>query len=139
MKRGISSILLAVALGIGSPVVGATAAHADDTGTMPAGCTISPVTPSLSGSSVKYAGSGKCSATINSFNIRLVHDYDNLPDVRVKTKSQSYTAAPNFSLSDTTCDGGGSTKYYTEAGYYRSANYGGDVIRSSAKKTLTHC
>ncbi|WP_243233048.1 hypothetical protein [Microbacterium sp. CIAB417] len=89
---------------------------------------------------VKYSGSGYCNAPyINSFVIRLVHNFNGLPDVRVKTKSQSPAAAPNYSLSDTTCDNGNTTEYYTETGYYRHGEAGGDVIRSSSMRTLTHC
>lgn len=133
------AILLTAFLVLGGGLVGSQAAVAQDVGTPPTGCSINPSTPWVSGSYVNFGGTGYCSSpTINSFAARLVHNYDNLPDVRVMTV-RGWAQSPNWSAWGSTCDNGGTTRYYTEAGYYRDAGYGGDVIQTSATRTLTHC
>lgn len=139
MNRKLIATIIAAITCLGGGLVGANAAQAADYGTMPSGCSISPQAPSLSGSRVAWGGSGYCDRSgINSFVAILIHNYDNLPDVRVAT-AQSFTTRPNWRASGTTCDNGGTTQYYTEAGYWRSVSNGGDVIRTSSQRTLTHC
>lgn len=133
------AVLLTALLVLGGGLMGSQAAVAQDQGTVPAGCTLSSAAPWVSGSYVNFGGSGYCNRNdINSFAARLVHNYDNLPDVRVKTV-QSWGQQPNWSAWGATCDNGGTTQYYTEAGYYRSGAAGGDIILTSAMRTLTHC
>ncbi|MFF2632398.1 hypothetical protein ACFVR6_05920 [Microbacterium sp. NPDC058021] len=140
MKRKLQASVLAFIILFGGGMLSAQAAHAEDVGTMPSGCSISSGTPYASGAYVKWTGSGYCNATnINNFVARLVHNYDGLPDVRVATVYSSPANRPNYSATGTTCDGGGTTQYYNESGYYRSAANGGDVIRTSSQVTLTHC
>lgn len=121
---------------IATATAGTQTALADNYGTLPPGCSVSPVAPRLSGAKIRYAASGYCNKNIKLFVVRLVHNYDVLPDALVRELVQSPAARPNYSLSGTTCDNGGTTQYYTEAGYYIST---GDAMRTSATRTLTHC
>ena len=68
-------------------------------------------------------------------NLRLVHNYDGLPDVRV-WESSTY-AGPNWYKSGHTCDNGGTTEYYTELAYYLHSLP--DVQRVSPTVELSHC
>lgn len=131
---------MATALLIGGGVLTAPAAHAENHGTMPKGCSISPITPKLDAKKrVAYSGSGYCKAIpINNFVAILVHNYDGLPDARVKISYSSLKERPDYYANGATCDNGGTTQYFTEAGYWRSQPYT-DVIRTSSQKTLTHC
>ena len=133
-KRFFATALVAVALTIGG---GATMANAAG-GSMPSGCSLSPVAPSSNSAYIKYSGTGSCTnPRVTRFVVRLVHNYDNLPDVRV-TWTDDYTS-PWTGGQSTVCDGGGTTQYYTQAVFYQDAAYGGDVWSDSANKTLTHC
>ena len=84
MNRKLRATLMATALLIGGGVLTAPAAHAENHGTMPKGCSISPITPKLDAKKrVAYSGSGYCKAIpINNFVAILVHNYDGLPDAR---------------------------------------------------------
>ena len=125
--------LIAMGLVAGS-LLAAAPAYADNYGTMPSGCSLSPSAPHVSGSRVYWSGTGYCSLAYQ-MDSRLVHNYDGLPDVRVAVAS-SYSS-PSFSAGSNTCDGGGTTQYYTEnAFYYRTRD---DTARVSGTVTLTHC
>jgi len=134
----ISSALATAGLIAGSILCGATPAQADNIGTIPAGCSITPVDPGtlvVSGQTrVTYGGNAGCNQAIIIF-VRLVHNYDGLPDVRVKEHSSATTA---WSYYGNTCDNGPTTtEYYSEVGWNTASI--GDVQRTSATKTLTHC
>jgi hypothetical protein len=83
---------------------------------------------------IQFGGYGTCSSAYE-MDVRLVHNYQSTPDL-VDSEFPTYNA-PNFSGFATTCDGGGTTQYYTELAFY--FNGSGDVQRVSATKTLTHC
>jgi hypothetical protein len=133
-KKFFATALVAVALTIGG---GATMANAAG-GSMPRGCSLSPVAPTTSGAYLKYSATGSCTnARVESMVTRLVHNYDNLPDVRVTWTTDYYN--PHSGGESNICDGGGTSEYYTQAVFYQAAAYGGDVWSDSSNKTLTHC
>lgn len=128
-RLGLLSVgLLLASLAVSTPAV------ADNSGTLPAGCSISPSTPSLSGSRVVFGGSARCGGA-SSADFRLVHNYNGLPDSRVTNVNQRNNGTGNFSYAGTTCDGGGTTQYYSEIRLYVS----GSPQRVSNTVTLNHC
>lgn len=133
LGKRLPSALIAFGLVAGSLAV-AIPAYADDYGTMPSGCSMSPVAPTVVSSHVHYSGTGYCSIAYE-MDTRLIHNYDGLPDVEV-ADVQSFSI-PSFSGSGSVCDGGGTTQYYTELAFYYNSR--GDTQRVSSTKTLTHC
>lgn len=125
-------------LGVGLALVSlavAPPAMADNSGTLPSGCSISPSTPSLStGNRVAFGGSVKCNAA-SSADFRLVHNYNGLPDSRVRNVNIRSNGTGNFSYHGVTCDNGGTTQDYSEVRLYVS----GSPQRVSKTVTLTQC
>lgn len=138
MERAtLKSVAIGVGLVLGSALVIAGPALADDVGTMPSGCWIIPSNPSLTSASphkVIYGGGASCPGhTVSSIDWRLVHDYGALPDVRVAFTNVKVNAG---TLYGQVCDGGGTTKYYSEIGLNGLPT---TVQRVSSSVTLTHC
>jgi hypothetical protein len=121
---------------VGGALVVASPAYADNIGTMPSGCGISPSTPSILVAMgyryVTFGGSAHC-AGATSIAFRLVHDYSGLPDVRVAEVTLPYS---DTSYSGHTCDNGGTTKYYSEIAFNGLST---TVQRVSSSVTLSHC
>ncbi|HEU5222642.1 MAG TPA: hypothetical protein VFU07_03060 [Candidatus Lumbricidophila sp.] len=130
------TVLASALLLVGSQlIVGAAPANAAGA-PMPSGCSLAPSTPAMSGAYVWFGASGYCPAGngVSRMMVELIHNYDVFPDAWAWDTWDWY--GPGYSASATTCDGGGTTQYYTRASFYRSA---GDVWQDSAMKTLTHC
>lgn len=69
---------------------------------------------------------------------RVYHYYaPPFPDPIVMNK-MTYLDRPNFSTSGATCDGGGSTTYYTKV-FMVYGNQSPDTTKKSAKRTFNHC
>ncbi|TPG05169.1 hypothetical protein [Curtobacterium flaccumfaciens] len=64
-----------------------------------------------------------------------MHNYDGLPDARVKNVNILKNGTGQFSYTGATCDGGGSTQYYSEVKLYVT----GSPQKASKTVTLTHC
>lgn len=130
IKHIVASVALSAGLLLG--IVGP--AHADNVGTMPSGCSITPTAPSIAtAKKVLFGGSEKCKGT-SSVDFRLVHNYNGLPDVRVKNVN---IIGANHTYHGTTCDNGTkTTQYYSEIALRGLSKA---VQRVSATKTLTHC
>lgn len=109
-------------------------AVADNSGTLPAGCSISPRTPSISSNRILFGGSALCRAA-TSADFRLVHNYNGLPDARVTNVNIPNQGNGDFRYTGTTCDNGGTTQYYSEIQLYVS----GSPQRVSNTVTLNHC
>lgn len=94
-----------------------------------------PVVPSKSGSKVHYSATASCSKA-NGLAGVLYHYYaPPIPDAKVWT-AKDYTG-PSFSVSNTLCDGGGTTTYYTQADVMVDS---GDSISNSANVVIhDHC
>lgn len=121
----------------------ASPAFADNSGTIPSGCSISPSNPTISTLTlstgakqrqIAFGGSATCSKA-SSAEFRLVHNYSGVPDARVKTVTQKKTGS-DFDYTGVTCDNGGTTAYYSEI----KLTVSGSPQRISDVKTLTnHC
>lgn len=138
MRRRIASVTLAVALIAGS--LGAAAPAYADQGTIPAGCTLRVVAPTTSSTKLRYTGYGYCDESKHSINRHvavLMHYWSAFPHVAVKTTSDWF--GDSYYSAGSTCDGGGTDHYYTKSAYYRYAQYGGDIVRNSSVRLLTHC
>lgn len=133
-RKLLTTGLAVIGLTLAAALTPATAALADNVGSMPSGCSATPRTPGLSSTKkVTYGGSTSCVYAQVSF-FRLVHNFDGLPDARVA--EQSYTGKDN-SYSGSTCDNGtATTPYYSEVGWSSSL---GTVQRVSKTISLTHC
>ncbi|WP_435740149.1 hypothetical protein [Clavibacter nebraskensis] len=128
-------ISLLAAFAVLASLAGASPALADSSGTLPSGCSISPSTPSNSGSSIVFGGSAYCRGA-SSADFRLVHNYGSTPDARVKNVPVSNVANGPMSYTGVTCDNGpASTEYYSEIRLYVS----GSPQRVSKTVTLSHC
>lgn len=125
-------------LGVGlvfASVAIAAPAMADNSGTLPSGCSISPTTPSLdSAKRIYFGGYAHCGAA-PSADFRLVHNYDNVPDYRVKNANVGNSGTGNFQYFTLTCDSGGAKQYYSEIKLYVS----GSPQRVSKTVTLSPC
>lgn len=138
MKRKLAS--LAIALGLAAGSIGAAAPAFANQGTLPSGCTLTAVAPTLSSSKLSYRGYGYCDESKHSINRHvgvLIHYWAAFPHVAVKTTSDWY--GDSYNSAGSTCDGGGTDHYYTKSAYYRYAQFGGDVVRNSSIRLLTHC
>jgi hypothetical protein len=128
-------------LGVGvvlAASLGASPAFADNSGNMPSGCSIRAAAPSTvstkAGKAVTFGGSATCKSA-SSADFRLVHNFDGLPDSRVKNINIRQNGTGEFSYTGNTCDGGGSDQYYSEIKLYAT----GSPQRVSKTVTLTHC
>lgn len=137
-----ASSLFVVAAVVSTLAVGGAPAWADASGTMPSGCSITASSPTIvTGQKVHFHGKGSCSVAYSDF-VRLVHNYDGLPDAQV---TQRTAGGESFDLSGSTCDHGpAKTQYYTEAGWHTYGDIIGGtewhtVQRDSPTKTLSHC
>jgi hypothetical protein len=129
------SISILAASAVLASLTVASPALADDSGTFPAGCSASPCIPAVSGGEVTFGGEAYCPGA-GSADFRLVHDYDNLPDVRVTDVNISNIANGPMSYFSSTCDNGpATTKYYSEIHIYVS----GAPQRVSKTVTSSHC
>lgn len=136
INKKLASVLIVLGLVAGN-VAAATSAQADNIGNPPAGCSLSPSSPTVSASRVYWRGTGVCPISlVSQMNSRLIHNYDNLPDYNVANVSTF--SGPNWSAGSNTCDGGGTTDYYTELAFYYK-NGSGDTQRVSNTVSLTHC
>lgn len=97
-----------------------------------------PVNPSLvskTNSHVKWSASGTCSSA-NTFQVLLKHYY--APPFSDPTAGSAYDYTSPWSAGDNTCDGGGTTQYYTRASFFIQGS--ADVIQNSATVTVNdHC
>ncbi|WP_456284276.1 hypothetical protein [Microbacterium sp. JZ101] len=135
MKRKLMSLVLAASIALGG--VAATAAPAmADQGTLPSGCSLSATAPVASSTKIKYSGQGYCTApAIYKLHVELWHWWSWLPAVDVH-ESMDWSG-PSWAAGASVCDNGGTADYFTKAAYYR--NSGGDIIRESAVRSVTHC
>lgn len=109
-------------------------AMADSSGTLPSGCSIKASTPSLSGGKIAFGGSATCKSA-SSADFRLVHNYNGLPDARVKNVNQRNPGTGYMQYTGVTCDGGGTKQYYSEIRLYAT----GSPQRVSGTTTLSPC
>jgi hypothetical protein len=114
----IASVLVTAGLVFAAVTATAGVARADDEGTMPKGCYATGVKPTQATvgkqtKEVHFAGKGGCGEAYKDF-VRLVHNYDGFPDVQVTERTDFGTS---FGRTGNTCDGGGTTQYYSEAGW----------------------
>lgn len=135
--RKLTRMVLVGALALSASLLGAQSASADDYGTLPPGCSLSPRAPIVSGATIVYGGTGYCTSTnVTLFILQLVHNYDLLPDAVAAQMTQSPAAKPFYDLTGVTCDGGGVTEYYVQTSYWATT---GDSGRASPTVTLSHC
>lgn len=135
MKHRIASLAVAAGLAVGA--LGAAVPASADQGTIPSGCTLYSVAPTVLSSKLHYRGYGYCDESKHSINRHvavLMHYWASFPHVAVKTTSDWF--GDNYSSAGSTCDNGGNADYYTKSAYYR---YVGDIVRDSAVKRLRHC
>ena len=93
-------------------------------------------TPSLrSDAQVSWGGSSSFAYTGDIFNADLYHYYASLPDAYVSNASDA--SAPYYTT-NATCDGGGSTTYYTRTYWYEGAGVA-KSFKNSANTTFNHC
>ena len=130
-----NSMLLAITL-IAGGLLAAAPAYADNAGTVPSGCSISPNRPTIlvvsEARRVTFGGSANCNAA-SSIDFRLVHNFTTFPDVRVR---QVNIAQSQASYTGSTCNNGGSKQYYSEIALRGLST---TVQRVSSTVTLTTC
>lgn len=136
----VRSAVAAVSLILGGVLVFGAPAYADNIGTVPSGCGISPTAPSgvVVGANVevRFGGSAHCGSA-TSISYRLVHNYATLPDARVTSWTIGGTSSSYISQ---ICDNGGpygaTTPYYSEIALNGTASA---VQRVSKTVTINHC
>ncbi len=137
MNTKIRKSIVALALVAGSLALATPAAHADQ-GSLPSGCSLSAGGPSVSNGRITYSGQGYCSGNgITTLKVELWHWWSWLPAVTVASAQDNF--GPDWYAGGSTCDNGGTADYFTKAAFWRDASRGGDIIRESSPRSLSHC
>lgn len=128
-------ISLIAAFAVLASVAGASPALADNEGSVPAGCSISPIAPSLVNGGVIYSGGSATCTRASGADFRLVRNFNGTPDVRVKNTYIPNTSSGKMTHYNTNCDNGGTGEYYSEIRLYSAVA----AQRVSRTVTLSHC
>lgn len=144
-KRRLTAAVISLSLATGMAGVGATAAYAGNSGSLPKKCSLSAATPKLKAvgkkkiKKVYYKGSGTCASKKNGgvwqLRVKLTRQIDYLPNLTLAEKADS--TPPKFSKAGTYCTGKKKMKLYDKAVFlWNDDEYHRTTVRESKVVSL---